>query len=171
MTKVWICHSFLKGRTKIFTGGDMEAKFGEKTEGTAIQSLSSMGIQPISLPKLDKIDKAEMCMLTGARYRCLLRGPARACQIQRWMLAANHWTEKGIPIRRIRERIERAEGSCNSKWTTMPINQSFQGLNHYPKTIHGLTHGSSCICSGGWPCWAPMEGEALGPDKAEHPPV
>jgi len=31
--------------------------------------------------------------------------------------------------------------------TTMPINQSFQGLSHYPKTIHGLTLGSSCIGS------------------------
>jgi len=36
----------------------------------------------------------------------------------------------------------------------MPTNQNFQGLNHYPKTIYGLTQGSSCICSRGWPCWA-----------------
>jgi len=27
-------HSFLKGGTKIFIGGDMEAQFGAETEGT-----------------------------------------------------------------------------------------------------------------------------------------
>jgi len=42
MTKVWIPHSFLKEGTKIFIGGDMEAKFGAETEGTAIQSLPHM---------------------------------------------------------------------------------------------------------------------------------
>jgi len=26
-------------------------------------------------------------------------------------------------------------------------------------------HGSNCIGSRGWPCWEPMEGEALGPTK------
>jgi len=48
----------------------------------------------------------------------------------------------------------------------MPTNQSFQGLNHYPKTIHGLTQGSNCICS---LVGAPVEGEALGPAKVEPP--
>jgi len=33
---------FLEGRTKIFIGGDMEAKFGVETEGMAIQNLSYM---------------------------------------------------------------------------------------------------------------------------------
>jgi len=35
-------HSFLKGGTKIFIGGDMEAKYGADTEGRAIQSLPHM---------------------------------------------------------------------------------------------------------------------------------
>jgi len=35
-------HSFLKGRTKISIGGDMEANFGADTEGTSIQSLPQM---------------------------------------------------------------------------------------------------------------------------------
>jgi hypothetical protein len=47
-----------------------------------------------------------------------------------------------------------------------PEPQNFQGLNHQPKSIHGETHGSSCICSRGWPCWTSMGGEALGPEKA-----
>jgi len=40
-------HSFLKGRIKVFIGGDMETKFGVETEGMAIQSLPHMCIQPI----------------------------------------------------------------------------------------------------------------------------
>jgi len=85
------------------------------------------------------------------------------------MLAANHWTENRTPIGGIRERIERAKGASDPIRTTTPTNQSFQGLNHYPKTIHGLTHGSSCICSRGWPYWAPVEGKGLGPAKVGLP--
>ena len=44
--------------------------------------------------------------------------------------------------------------------------QSPQGLNHQPKSTHRVTHGSSYICSGGWPSQASMGGEALGPKKA-----
>ena len=36
---------------------------------------------------------------------------------------------------------------------------------------HGGTHGSSCICSRGWPCWTSMGGEALHPVKAQCPSV
>jgi len=79
-------------------------------------------------------------------------------------------TENGVPDGGIRERIEGAEGACNPIRTTMPTTQSSQGLNHYLKTIHGLIHASSCICRRGWPCWAPMEGEAFIPIKV-GPPV
>jgi len=73
--------------------------------------------------------------------------------------------ENRIPVEGIRERIEGVEGTCNPIRTTIPTNQSSQGLNHYLKPIHGQTHGFSCICSRGWPCWTPMAGEALGPAK------
>jgi len=33
------------------------------------------------------------------------------------------------------------------KMLTMPSNQSFQRLSHYPKTIHGLALGSNLIDS------------------------
>jgi len=60
--------SFLEGGTKIFIGGNMEAKFGAETEGMAIQSLPHLGIQPIYLqpPNPDSIADAKKCMLTGA---------------------------------------------------------------------------------------------------------
>jgi len=77
------------------------------------------------------------------------------------MLAANHLTENWTPTEGIRESIGRAEVACNPIRTTMPKNQSFLGLNHYPKTIYGLTHCSNCICSK-CPCRAPMEEEDLG---------
>jgi len=59
------------------------------------------------------------------------------------MPAANHWTKNRTPVGGIRERSEGAEGACYPIRTTMPTNQSFQGLNHYPKTIHGLTLDSN----------------------------
>jgi len=111
------------------------------------------------------------CRLTGAWYSHLLRGCARAWQIQRWMFAANYWTENGVLIGKVRERIEGAEGVWNPIRTTMPTNQSSQELNHHPKNIHGQTHGSSCICSRAWPCWAPLGGEVLGPAKAQCPGI
>jgi hypothetical protein len=49
--------------------------------------------------------------------------------------------------------------------------QSSQGLNHQPKSTHGVTHGFSCICSRGWPSQTSMGGEALGPEKARCPNV
>jgi len=49
------------------------------------------------------------------------------------ILAANHLTENGVPVRGIRERIEEA---CNSIRTTITTNQSSKGLNYYTRTIN-----------------------------------
>jgi len=68
----------------------MEAKFRAETEATSIQSLPHMWPIYIQPPKLDKIDETKKCMLTGMGYRSLLRDTARACQIQRQTIAANH---------------------------------------------------------------------------------
>jgi hypothetical protein len=81
------------------------------------------------------------------------------------------------PHGRVRERTEGTEGVCNpigrttSTNQTSPSPQSSQELNHQPKSTYGGTHGSSCICSRGWPCQASMGGEALGPLKARCPSV
>jgi hypothetical protein len=45
--------------------------------------------------------------------------------------------------------------------------QSSLGLNHQSKKIHGGTHGSSYICSRGWPSQSSIRGEAVGPVKAQ----
>jgi hypothetical protein len=95
------------------------------------------------------------------------------------MPAANHWTEYGVPNGGVRERAEGAEGVCIPiGGTTNATNQitphhpqSSQGLNHQPKSTHGGTHGSGCICNRGWLYLASMGGEALGPVKALWPSV
>ena len=39
------------------------------------------------------------------------------------------------------------------------------------KKTHGGTHGSSCVCSRGWPSWSSIGGEALGPVTVLCPSV
>jgi len=53
------------------------------------------------------------------------------------MLTANYWTDNRVPNGRVRERIEGAEEVCNPIRTTIPTNQSSQGLNHHPKSTYG----------------------------------
>jgi len=66
MTQMRMLQSFLKEGTKIFIGGDMESKFRTETEGMAIQSLPHMWPIYTQPPKLDKMDEAKKCMLTGS---------------------------------------------------------------------------------------------------------
>ncbi|EDM14405.1 rCG65932 [Rattus norvegicus] len=70
------------------------------------------------------IAEAKKCLLTGTWYGCFLRGSSRALLIQVRMVAANHWTEQGDPNAGVREKMEGAEGVCNTIGrTTMPTNQ------------------------------------------------
>jgi len=82
------------------------------------------------------------------------------------MLEPNLWTEQGDHNGVVRGQTEGVQGTHrkNNNITRHP--PSFQGLNHQPKNTHGWTHGSSYICSRGWPFWASKKGEALGPVKA-----
>ena len=54
--------NFLEGRTKIFSGGNMETKLRVETEGMAIQKLPHLGIQP---PNPNNNPDAKKYMLTG----------------------------------------------------------------------------------------------------------
>ena len=82
-----------------------------------------------------------------------------------WMLAVNHQNELWDPNLEVRGRTEGAEEVCNIIGkTTISTNQtpqSSQELKLQPNKTHGATHGSSCICSRGWPYLASMGGEAL----------
>jgi hypothetical protein len=87
------------------------------------------------------------------------------------MLETNHGTEYGVLNGGVREKTEEAKGVCNPIGrTTISTNQtpqSSQGLNHQAKSTHGVMDGSSYVYSRGWPCWASMGGEALGPVKTQ----
>jgi hypothetical protein len=126
----------------------------------------------IQSPNPDTIADDKKFMLTGAWYICLLRGSSIAWQIQRQVLTANHWTEHGDLNGEVRTRTEGVFNSIGR--TTVSTNQtpqSYQGLNHQPKSAHGGIHVSSCICDRGWSYLTSMEGGAIGPVKVWSPSV
>jgi hypothetical protein len=115
----------------------------------------------------DTTADAKTCLLTGACCGCLLRGSARALLIPMQMLAAHHPTEHRDPSGGVRGRTEGVEGVYNPigriTISTNQTPQSSQGLNHQPKSTHGGTHGSSCVCNRGliwhngpWSCEGSM---------------
>jgi len=145
--------------------------FGTETEGKPILKLPYLVIHPIRSHQTQTI-------LLMPRSACWQEPDIAVSweampvwQIQRQMLATNHWTENRVTIGGVRERMEGVEGVCHPIRTSKPTNQSSLGLNYHPKNTHGQTHGSSCICNRGWPCWEPVGGEALGPAKAELPSI
>jgi hypothetical protein len=87
------------------------------------------------------------------------------------MFPANQWTAHGVSNVGVRERTQGAEEVCNPISTNQSP-QSSQGLSHQLRNTHGETHGSSHMCSKGWPCQASRKGgEALGSVKAQCPSV
>ena len=86
-----------------------------------------------------------------------------------------NWTEHKVSNEGVRERTQGAEGVCSliggTTICTIQYPPSFLGLNHQPKKTHSGTHGSSCICSRGWPSQSSMVGEALGPVKVLCPSI
>jgi hypothetical protein len=165
-------------------GKNKSSYFESVWQGAEVTNLSSLGWRTSGLynkwasshmepPNPVTIADAKKCLLTGAWYSCLLRGSARAWQIQKWMLVAIHWTQHRVPNEGASERTQGAEGVCSpiggtTIWTSQ-YPQSSQGLNHQPKSTHGRTHGSSCICSRGWPYLPSMGGESFDPLKAWCP--
>jgi hypothetical protein len=91
------------------------------------------------------------------------------------MYAAKHQTECRDPNGGVQARAVGAEWVCNPiGTTTISTNQTLQSsqeLNYPPKSTLGGTHGSSCICSRGWPYRASLGGEILGSVEAEFPSV
>ena len=86
-----------KGKNKILTEAITEIKCGAETEGKAIQRLSYLEIHPInSHQTLHYYGRQEMLAQRSLIWLSP-RVPARALQVQRQMLASNHWTEHGSP--------------------------------------------------------------------------
>jgi len=57
----------------------------------------------------------------------------------------------GPPLKESQKELEDLEGARDPICTTIPSNQSFQGLSHYLKNIHGLTLDSDLIDSNEYP--------------------
>jgi len=57
----------------------------------------------------------------------------------------------GNSLKESEKELEELEGARDPIGTTMPSNQSFQGLSHYLKTKHGLTLDSDLIGSNKYP--------------------
>jgi hypothetical protein len=90
------------------------------------------------------------------------------------MLTAIHCTEHRVPNEGAIKSTQGAKGVCNPIGRTICTNQypqSSLGLNCQSKKTHGGTHGSSCVCSRGWPSQSSMGGEALGPVKVLCPSI
>ncbi|EDM03693.1 rCG61799 [Rattus norvegicus] len=105
--------------------------------------------------------------------------PERPCQSltnTEVMLRVNHWTKFGGSNGGVREKTEEDEGVCD------PIGRTTTSINQDPappptklagtkpptkEYTHEGTHGSSRICSGGWPCWASIGGKVIGPVKTQ----
>jgi hypothetical protein len=118
--------------------------------------------------------KEKKCLLAGAWYGYSLRGSASTWPIQIQILTANYQTEPQDPNGRARERTEGVGGECNSVERTISTNhttQSYYRLNHQPKNIHEMIHGSSYIGSRGWPYLTSKGGEDLGPVKVWCPSI
>ena len=52
-----------------------------------------------------------------------------------------------------------------------PVPPELPGAKSPPKSTHGGTHGSSCLCSRGWSSWSSMGREALSSVKVLSPSV
>ena len=64
----------------------------------------------IQLPNPDIIVDAKKYILKGTWYGCLLRGPARALQTQRRMLAANIGLSMGSPMEELEKGLNELKG-------------------------------------------------------------
>jgi hypothetical protein len=93
----------LRRVSKILTGGNMEAKWAKYSQveiwRQSVEQSLKKGLPETTLPgdlshilppNPDSIVDDGKCLLMETKYGCILRGSARAWQIQRGMLTANH---------------------------------------------------------------------------------
>jgi len=126
---------------------------------------------PHKTPSPDTIVNGKKCLLIGTCYCCLLRGSARAWQIQRRMFTANHWTEHGVTNGEVRQRTEGGKEVCNTTGRTISNKQtpeSSQGLNTNQR-VHMEWPMALATYVAEWPylasmggTWCPSLGECQG---------
>ena len=114
------------------------------------ENVLSGDLSHIQSPNLDAIVDAGKYLLMGALYGFLLRGSARACQIQKRMLAVNIGLSVGSLMEELEKGLKLKRGfTAPLRGATVSMGQTSQitlGLNQQAKSTHGRTHGSGCIC-------------------------
>ena len=119
--KVCILQSFLEGGTKYSQKEKRSQSLKQRLKERASRDCPVLGSIPYTVIKHRHYCGCKKCLLTGAWYSCLLRGPARASQI----ITANYWTDHWIPRGGVKEKTEGAEGVCNPIGrTTILTNQT-----------------------------------------------
>jgi hypothetical protein len=97
-------------------------------EGKAIQRLPYLGntshMQP---PNPDTIADSKKCLMTGASYSCLLRGSARAWQIQMWFSQPTIGLSMGSWIEELVKGLKEVKGFC------IPIERTRISTNQTPR--------------------------------------
>jgi len=83
-------HSFFKRGTRIPLADNREAKFRTEAERNTHSESPPHVAHTYTGTKLDEMDEAKKCRLTGTSCRSLLRDTARIQQIHRRMPAAKH---------------------------------------------------------------------------------
>ena len=81
----------------------------------------------IQSPYPDTIVDDNKYLLTGAWYRCLLRGSASTWQIQRWVLSANHGTEYKEELRKYPRRWRALKTYRRNYNMNQPVPPEFPG--------------------------------------------
>jgi hypothetical protein len=166
----------LRRRIKTFTGRNIEKWVEQRLRERPSIHCPTWGSSPFLVTKLRHYSG---CQKVIADRSLLLLFPEKLCQSLKnrgRCLQSTIGLSMEFPMEELdRERTGGTEGVCNPiRRTTISTNhtpQSSQGLNHQPRSTHGGTHGSSCICSRGFPCLASVGGQALGPVNAQCPSV
>ena len=92
-TKVWVLWLFWQNTHSNNYGDKVWARDWRKGHPETLLPGDSLYKQS---PNSDIIIDVKKCITKGACCGCPLRGPARALQIQRQMLAVNHCAESGV---------------------------------------------------------------------------
>ena len=101
--------------------------------------------------------------------------PSRDWTKEMQISAANHQTEQGGYMKKLREVLKKLKGFATVQeeqqyQTTRPY-KAPKGKNHQPKCTHGSTNGSSFIYTRGLPYVASTGGESLGTVKVQYPRI
>ena len=92
-----------------------------------------------------------------ANRRLIQLFPEKLCHCLTNIEADAYSQTMGSPMDELEKGLKELKGFGTHRKTSNinkpdPPTHNSQELNHQAKSTHGVTHGSSYICSRGWPC-------------------